>query len=316
MISKVLGSIAPAMVALLCLQATPAAAQSRVFVAAQGSDTNPCSFALPCRTFQHAHDALPAGGGEIDVLDPAGYGSVVISKAVSIQGHGFAGTTVASAGTGITVSAAASDSVHLNGLLIDGNGVGSTGIRFLGGKSLAVENCVVRNLANTGLAFSSSATTLQVLSVSNSYFIDNANGGASIQAVSSGPITAAIDRSVFANNVVGLNVSGTSGTGAINVAVTDSVAANNVSGGFSAGFFVQSAALHSVTRLALTRTTAVGNGVGLEAEGTNATLQLAQSTVTGNGGAYGIFTGAAIITYGDNYIDGTGTGTLTTGSKQ
>src|SRR5262245_62480867 len=65
----------------------------RVFVAAQGSDANPCTFAQPCRTFQHAHDVV-AAGGEIDVLDPAGYGALTIGKAISIQGHGFAGIAV------------------------------------------------------------------------------------------------------------------------------------------------------------------------------------------------------------------------------
>ena len=55
------------------LISNPAQAQSRVFVAAQGSDANPCTFAQPCRTFQHAHDVV-AAYGEIDALDPAGYG--------------------------------------------------------------------------------------------------------------------------------------------------------------------------------------------------------------------------------------------------
>jgi hypothetical protein len=43
-------------IAFLCtLQAAPVQAQpTRVFVAAQGSDSNPYTFAQPCRTFQHA----------------------------------------------------------------------------------------------------------------------------------------------------------------------------------------------------------------------------------------------------------------------
>src|SRR6516165_7290011 len=83
------------------LHVNPAQAQ-RVFVSATGLDTNPCTFASPCRSFQHAHD-VAAANGEIDVLDPAGYGPVTITKAISIQGHGFSGITVASGGTGITI---------------------------------------------------------------------------------------------------------------------------------------------------------------------------------------------------------------------
>src|SRR5262249_32923042 len=78
------------------LSITPLQAQpARVFVAAQGSDANACTFAAPCRTFQHAHDVV-AANGEIDVLEPAGYGAVIIIKAISIQGHGFSGITTPS----------------------------------------------------------------------------------------------------------------------------------------------------------------------------------------------------------------------------
>src|SRR5262245_40472316 len=105
--------------ALLALGLIPASAQAqgatRVFVAAQGSDGNPCSFAAPCRTFQHAHDTV-AAGGEIDVLDPAGYGAVTITKSISIQGHGFSGISAPNLGNGIFVSATAADDVSLNGL--------------------------------------------------------------------------------------------------------------------------------------------------------------------------------------------------------
>src|SRR5215468_5994432 len=73
-------------------------AQTRAFVAAQGGDGNPCSFALPCRTFQHAHDTV-AAGGEIDVIDAAGYGALTITKSISIQGHGFSGISASSGGT-------------------------------------------------------------------------------------------------------------------------------------------------------------------------------------------------------------------------
>src|SRR5262245_37813525 len=112
--------------AALC--SAPAQAQpARVFVSAQGLDSNSCTFASPCRTFQHAHDVV-APGGEIDVLDPAGYGNVIINKAISIQAHGFAGVTVGSGETAITINANPNDAVNLTGLLIEGAGVGTNGI--------------------------------------------------------------------------------------------------------------------------------------------------------------------------------------------
>jgi hypothetical protein len=115
------------------LSAMPAQAQSRVFVSAHGSDSNPCTFLAPCRTFQHAHDTA-AANGEIDVLDPAGYGAVTITKAISIQGHGFSGISVASGNTGITVNAGPADDVNLNGLLIDGSSVAPSGSNSIAAK--------------------------------------------------------------------------------------------------------------------------------------------------------------------------------------
>src|SRR5262249_8526380 len=79
----------------------------RALVRGLGSDVNPCSFAAPCRSSQAAHDRS-AAGGEIDVLDPAGYGALVIRKAISIQGHGYGGIS-ADDGTGVTINAGASD---------------------------------------------------------------------------------------------------------------------------------------------------------------------------------------------------------------
>jgi hypothetical protein len=73
MLKITLSAIAASLL-VLSLIASPAEAQpTRVFVPAQGLDSNPCTFAQPCRTFQHAHDVV-AAYGEIDALDPAGYG--------------------------------------------------------------------------------------------------------------------------------------------------------------------------------------------------------------------------------------------------
>src|SRR5215813_9505922 len=91
------------------LNVTSAEAQAtRVFVSGGGSDNNACTITKPCRNFQAAHNAV-APGGEIDVLDPAGYGTLTITKAIAIQGHGIAGITAPSGLIGITIRAAATD---------------------------------------------------------------------------------------------------------------------------------------------------------------------------------------------------------------
>lgn len=47
---------------------------SRTWVSGVGDDANPCSRTAPCKTFAGAISKT-APGGEIDALDPAGYGA-------------------------------------------------------------------------------------------------------------------------------------------------------------------------------------------------------------------------------------------------
>src|ERR1051326_809055 len=135
----------------LSLISDPAQAQSRVFVAAQGSDSNACTFAAPCRTFQRAHNTV-AANGEIDVLDPAGYGALTITKAISILGHGYAGITTSPGVNAITVNGALTDKISLSGLVIEGFGTGANGIVLNTAKALAIIDCMVRNFAGNGIA--------------------------------------------------------------------------------------------------------------------------------------------------------------------
>ena len=69
------------------LSAAPAEAlQNRTWVSGHGGGTA-CTFALPCRFFTDAH-TMTNPHGEIDVLDPANYGPVTITKAISIVNDG------------------------------------------------------------------------------------------------------------------------------------------------------------------------------------------------------------------------------------
>src|SRR5262249_47864796 len=99
---------------------TPAAAQTRVWVASNGTDTATCGGvpSLPCATFQRAHDNA-AAGGQISVLTPGDYGPVAITKAISItnDGSGEANVLVPSGGTGISINAGRGDIIGLRGLV-------------------------------------------------------------------------------------------------------------------------------------------------------------------------------------------------------
>ena len=112
----------PFAIAVLTVVSLPAlAGVQRTFVASNGADTNPCSLTQPCRAFAAALLQTNAGG-EIIVLDSAGYGPVVIDKAVSIIAPAgiYAGVT-ATSGNGIVVNAPGA-AVVLRGLEINGTG--------------------------------------------------------------------------------------------------------------------------------------------------------------------------------------------------
>jgi hypothetical protein len=110
------------------LSAVPAqAGPNRTWVSGKGTDSGACPVTAPCRTFAFALTQT-ASGGEIDVLDPAGYGTVTINQAISIVNDGVGVAAIgASSGNAITINAGASDSVHLRGLTIEGLGSGVNG---------------------------------------------------------------------------------------------------------------------------------------------------------------------------------------------
>jgi hypothetical protein len=98
------------------------AASNRTFVSGLGNDANPCSVSQPCRTMQAAFNATTPGG-EIEALDPTGYGSLTITHSITIEGHGWASmNTSVAEGTVITVNAGSSDNIILRGLILEGFG--------------------------------------------------------------------------------------------------------------------------------------------------------------------------------------------------
>ncbi|MBV8848001.1 MAG: hypothetical protein JOZ16_00265, partial [Methylobacteriaceae bacterium] len=105
------------------LLGTPAHAQAtRTWVSGLGDDANPCSLTAPCKTFAGAISKTTSGG-EIDCLDPGGFGTVTITKAITIDCLGL-GSILASGTVGITVSSAlpAGSSVTIRNLSINGAG--------------------------------------------------------------------------------------------------------------------------------------------------------------------------------------------------
>src|SRR5262249_7890720 len=92
-------------------------------------------------------------GGEITILDAAGYGPVTITKAISIvnDGVGEAGVTTTTASDAVTVAVGANDEVNLRGLTLVGGGVGNNGVTITGGGTVKIENSVIRGFLHQGI---------------------------------------------------------------------------------------------------------------------------------------------------------------------
>src|SRR6202162_5255801 len=112
------------------LATAPAHAQAtRTWVSGVGDDANPCSRTAPCKTWPGAISKT-AAGGEIDALDPGGFGTVTITKSITLDGGGGqVASILASPGVnGVNVSAQATDVIILRNLRINGAG-GATGVQ-------------------------------------------------------------------------------------------------------------------------------------------------------------------------------------------
>src|SRR5262249_54799488 len=144
---------------------------TRTWVSGVGDDANPCSRTAPCKTFAGAI-AKTATGGEIDVLDPGGFGGVTITKSISIEADPFMGGVLVTGTNGIVVNTPAGSTVTLRGLTFEGLGTGLDGILFNGGGELHVEHCSIHAFASNGIEFTPSAAGQSYLYVNDTVIKD------------------------------------------------------------------------------------------------------------------------------------------------
>ena len=231
--------------ATACLSlVTPAhALNTRTWISGTGIDQAGCGpIATPCRSLQYAHDAT-AASGEIDVKDSAGYGSVVITKAITIIGDGSLAGVLAGAGeNAITVNAGPTESVTLRGLTIEGAGVGANGIVFHTGAKLDVSNCLVQNFVGGGQTVGNGillqpSSGNPTLLISGTRLSRNGYAGLFYLAPSGATGTPAmvIDGVVATDNAIGLAFNGSTLMTLPTVMVSSSIASKNTNAGFSFG---------------------------------------------------------------------------------
>ncbi len=236
----------------------PANAQAtRTWVSGVGDDVNPCSRTAPCKTFAGAISKT-ATNGEINCLDPAGYGALNIIKSITVD-CGYTHGSVLAANTNGFIVNGAGVVVNLRGLSI--NGAGTTtgnGIRIINAGAVNIDNVVIENFGGAAPS----------------------NGrGVSIETAANVRVT--IQNSRFANNNnIGVHSNPTGGTVGLTIYNT-----TFAPGGSTA---IQ---LRQNTNAVIDRVTATGHlsGAGVTAELTTVNTVISNSNLSNN--SFGIFNG-------------------------
>ncbi len=299
-------------VAGACLLAPSAAnAQAtRTWVSGVGDDANPCSRTAPCKTFAGAISKT-AAAGEIDCIDPGGFGALTITKSIAIKCDYLPEAGVLVSGTnGFVVSAGATDIIWISGLDFEGLGPSAlslNGIKILTAGAVHVSDCTIRGFNSTngtdgnGIFLNNSGTTK--LFVDSTLMADNGLTGLEVKPQAGATGLVQVDRSIASNNVVGMRANGSSNSASINMSINDSTASGQTGAGFNA------TGGSGPAFLMLRGVTASNNGTGVVA-GTNATVRVGYSTISGNTTAT-VATGT-LSSYGNNQINNNTTDTVPT----
>jgi hypothetical protein len=276
----------------------PAHAQAtRTWVSGTGDDGNQCSRAAPCLTFAGAIGKT-AAFGEINCLDPGGFGAVVITKSIAINCDGVPAGILVSGSNGIVVNVATTDTVLLRGLNIDGITTGLSGITFLGGGTLHLDKCLIRlfNSSSAGFGINFTPNDAASLTIRDSVIASN-RSGILLTPAASGSINATFDHVTIANNNGG-GIKADSSNGPIDLDIADSTISGNAGNGLNVtnGTGVQNNAV------SISRTTIAKNGVaGIQVGGGNAAVLLDTTLLDSNvNGATEVLNGGRIVSDGTN----------------
>jgi hypothetical protein len=306
--------MAAAIIAFTLLASSSTQAQAtRTWVSGVGDDANPCSRTAPCKTFAGAISKTFING-EIDCLDEGGFGTITITKSMTIEGtygSGF-GSILASGTTGVNVnltSTTADDptrTVRLRNLSINGTGssgtvgtrTGINGIRIFQSApapaaDVYIEGCLITSFSQRGIIDERTSGNLYV---TDTTVRDNAQNGIVILPVGTTTVKAVFDRvRVQGNDISGIFV----GAGS-QATVRDSVLTQNANAGIAVD---GSGTTCTIISTVISHNTTFGLFAGSGAS----TTRISDVTITNNGNGISL-SGGAVESFGNNNIRGNTTG--------
>jgi hypothetical protein len=273
----------------LALPLLVSAQATRTWVSGVGDDVNPCSRTAPCKTFAGAISKT-ATNGEINCLDPAGYGTINITKSITIDCEDTQGSILASGVTGVIVNitnaADAKKAVKIRGISINGAGstINASGVRILAANYVSIEDGVIDGFQTHGISIETTSGTPKV--VVDRMSIRSVVGNGINTFITGGTVNLSVSSSRISSTATGVNLS--SNTKAV---IKDSVLASNSTG-----------ALAFQSDLTLMGCSVSGNTTGVTSL-TGGVVRIIGNTITSNGTGLSS-SGGSILSGSTNLIDG------------
>lgn len=257
---------------------------TRTWVSGVGDDVNPCSRTAPCKTFAGAISKT-ATNGEINCLDPGGFGAVTITKSITIDCEDTQGSILASLVNGVILNGVNID-VRLRGISINGAGNGINGIRVLnsGNNRLTLEEVVISGFTTHGVSIESNGGTFKLV-MKNSTIRNNSGNGINTFLTGVATATVSVDTSLLAFNGIGFNLGS-----AANGTIQNSTVTNNTTG-------LQASGATSI--LAAKNNVISHNTTGVLSSSGN--IRIGGNMITANNVG---LSGSNIFTWGGNFVDG------------
>jgi hypothetical protein len=265
---------------------------TRTWVSGVGDDVNPCSRTAPCKTFAGAISKT-ATNGEINCLDPAGYGAVTVTKSITIDCEDTQGSILSSGTNGVIVNiTSATDTkkaFKIRGISINGAGTGINGIRILAANYVQLDEVVIDGMTQHGVSIETTSGSPKVI-VQDTHIRSVAGNG--INAfITGGSVSLVVGGSQLLGTATGLSLSNNTAA-----TITDSQVAGNTTGlvAFNAA-------------LAVRNCTISNNTTGVSAL-TGGTIRLMGSMVTSNGTGLSLGGGSIVShvsnVFAANTVDG------------
>lgn len=283
---------------LFTVGVAPAVAQAtRTWVSGVGDDVNPCSRTAPCKTWAGAISKT-ATGGEINALDAGGFGTVTITKSITIDGGESMASILAAGTNGINVNSATAV-VKLRNLSINGAGTGIHGINVANVALLSVDHVEVFGFTNTGIQFNPNGPAELFLTDSNFFrALGSVGGGIVVNPGGAGQATVTIDGVRSQANTFGLRVESRS-----SVTVRNSVFSGNVNDGVVAAPAASNNGFVTLDNCLISSNGASTTTAGVRAVGAGGIVRLSDNTIVDN--TVGLLSqGGSILTFGNNRVDG------------